>query len=212
VQGLWLAVVVQQSARNVEAVAELAEELISLSAEQGFPMWLGFGYANRGWALGERGCVEDGITAVSEGINLFRRAGAGRHLAIFHLFVSQIQIRVGRGTEALAAAEEGLRLASAHYNHLVTADLHRSRGDASLLLGLIEEAERAFVEAIQVARQQDARLWELRASMSLARLWRDQGKRDEARDLLAPVYGWFTEGFDTPDLREAKALLDELRE
>jgi predicted ATPase len=210
VQGLSLAAIVQRLTRNTAAVAELGEELVSLAAEQGLPMWLGYGYAARGWALGEAGCAEEGITAVSEGINLLRHAGAGRVLANFHLLASQLYIQAGRVTEAPAVAEEGLRLASAHHDHWVAADLHRSRGEALRLMGLVEDAERAFGEAIQVARQQDARLWELRASMSLARLWRDQGKRTEARDLLTPVYGWFTEGFDTPDLKDAKALLDEL--
>jgi len=88
--------------------------------------------------------------------------------------------------------------------------MHRVRGDLYLSIHDDGAAEASFREAISVAQHQSARAWELRAAMSLARLWRDQGKRDEARELLAPVYGWFTEGFDTLDLKEAKALLDEL--
>jgi predicted ATPase len=92
------------------------------------------------------------------------------------------------------------------------AELHRIRGELLRTAhpGATAEAEADFHRAITVARRQDAKLWELRAATSLARLWRDRGKRDEARALVAPVYGWFTEGFDTPDLKEAKALLDEL--
>jgi predicted ATPase len=90
------------------------------------------------------------------------------------------------------------------------AELHRTRGELLISVRDFEGAEASFREAIAVARRQNAKLWELRAAMSMARLWRDQGKRDQARDLLAPVYGWFTEGFDTRDLKEAKALLDEL--
>jgi predicted ATPase len=92
------------------------------------------------------------------------------------------------------------------------AELYRTDGEIALLLPLPDaaKAEASFERALAVARQQQAKSWELRAAMSMARLWRDQGKRDEARELLAPVYGWFTEGFDTRDLKEAKALLDEL--
>jgi predicted ATPase len=92
------------------------------------------------------------------------------------------------------------------------AEVHRIAGEIALksLVPDPEKAEAYFDRALAVARRQQAKSWELRAAMSMARLWRDQGKRDEARDLLAPVYGWFTEGFDTLDLKEAKALLDEL--
>src|SRR5262249_11918686 len=90
------------------------------------------------------------------------------------------------------------------------AETHRVRGELLLLMHDSDGAEASFRKAIGVAQHQSAKLWELRAATSLARLWRDQGKRTEARDLLAPIYGWFTEGFDTPDLKEAKALLEEL--
>jgi predicted ATPase len=90
------------------------------------------------------------------------------------------------------------------------AEVHRIAGEATRLSPKPDAAGAYFERALTVARQQQAKSWELRASMSMARLWRDQGKRDEARDLLAPVYGWFTEGFDTLDLKEAKALLDGL--
>ena len=95
----------------------------------------------------------------------------------------------------------------------IEAELHRLRGELQLALPKPDQsdAEACFGRALAVAREQQAKFWELRAATSLARLWRDQGKRAEARDLLAPVYGWFTEGFDTPDLKDAKALLDELK-
>jgi predicted ATPase len=91
-------------------------------------------------------------------------------------------------------------------------EVHRVAGEIALMLPDADtgKAEAYFDHALSVARAQQAKSWELRAAMSIARLWRDQGKRDEARDLLAPVYGWFTEGFDTFDLKEAKALLDDL--
>jgi predicted ATPase len=106
-------------------------------------------------------------------------------------------------SEALAAVED-------MDERMFEAELHRIIGDALLSMQRQGEAEVEFTRALEIAYRQQAKSWELRAAMSLARLWRDQGKRDEARDLLAPVYGWFTEGFDTLDLKEAKALLDEL--
>ena len=118
----------------------------------------------------------------------------------------------GRGeyTAALAAAGEGLESEERTGQRRWGAELHRLAGIAVLALNRLEEAQNEFEEALRIARTQQAKSYELRASMSLARLWGDQGRRAEARDLLAPVYGWFTEGFDTPDLKEAKALLDEL--
>jgi predicted ATPase len=103
----------------------------------------------------------------------------------------------------------GLALIS-ETNERWKAELHLRKGELLLALSVADKAERSFREALAVARDQSAKLWELRAAISLARLWRNQGKRDEARELLAPVYGWFSEGFDTPDLKDAKALLDEL--
>jgi predicted ATPase len=96
--------------------------------------------------------------------------------------------------------------------HFGEAEAHRAAGEIALALPErdVEKAQACFERALDIARRQRAKSWELRAAMSMARLWRDQGKRDDARDLLAPVYGWFTEGFDTLDLKEAKALLDEL--
>ena len=102
------------------------------------------------------------------------------------------------------------RLADATRERLIAAETLRMKGDLLILTGNRISAEASFHHAIALARRQEAKLWELRASTSLARLWRDQGKRTEARDLLAPIYGWFTEGFDTLDLKEAKALLEEL--
>ena len=90
------------------------------------------------------------------------------------------------------------------------AELNRHKGELLLRQGHTEVAEELYHKALSIAQEQEAKLWELRAAASLARVWRDQGRRAEARDLLAPVYGWFTEGFDTPDLKEAKALLEEL--
>ena len=130
---------------------------------------------------------------------------------------------VERLVEEMAAAHEpdrqsgagfvigGACLRDGHGQRVFEAELHRTIGDALLSMQRQGEAEVAFTRALAVARQQQAKSWELRAAMSLARLWRDQGKVQQGRELLAPVYGWFTEGFDTRDLKEAKALLEELQ-
>jgi hypothetical protein len=129
-----------------------------------------------------------------------------RHLVV----VADTYRRADRVNEALTALEELERLMQATSDRADEAPLHLIRGDLLIGLGDSPTAETSFQKSIDVARRQSAKLYELRASTSLARLWREHGKRDEARDLLAPIHGWFTEGFDTPYLREAKALLDEL--
>jgi predicted ATPase len=118
--------------------------------------------------------------------------------------------RLGRTTEGLGYLTEAEQLIETTNDAFHEAELHRVRGDLLNTLGDRAGAERSYQQAIAVAKRQSAKMFELRASTILARLWRDQGKREEARALLAPVYGWFTEGFDTLDLKEAKALLGEL--
>jgi predicted ATPase len=121
-------------------------------------------------------------------------------------------LKHGTAEEGLAVVGDGLEWSDATGTRLWDAELHRLKGELLLALdpATLPRAKIAFGKAIDIARRQSAKTWELRAATSLARLWRDQGKRTEARDLLAPVYGWFTEGFDTPVLQDAKALLDQL--
>jgi len=116
----------------------------------------------------------------------------------------------GQLEEALALLDDALEVVERIGERWLEAELNRQKGRLLLRQGHSEAAEELYRKALGIAVEQEAKLWELRAAASLARLRRDQGRRTEARDLLAPVYGWFTEGFDTPDLREAKALLDEL--
>jgi len=117
---------------------------------------------------------------------------------------------VGQIEEAVTLMDDALQIAERTGERWFEAELYRHKGQLLLRQGRIEAAEGLYRKALSIAVEQEAKLWELRAAMSLARLCRDQGRRIEARDLLAPVYGWFTEGFDTPDLKEAKAVLDEL--
>jgi predicted ATPase len=116
----------------------------------------------------------------------------------------------GQIEEASTLLEEALQIVERTGERWFAAELNRHKGQLLLRQRHSEAAEELYREALSIAQEQEAKLWELRAAASLARLHRDQGRRAEARNLLAPVYGWFTEGFDTPDLKEAKALLDEL--
>ena len=118
--------------------------------------------------------------------------------------------RLGRTTEELSYLTEAEQIIETTNDACHKAELHRVRGDLLNANGDVAGAELSYQQAIEIAKCQSAKMFELRASTSLSRIWRDQGKRDEARELLAPVYGWFTEGLDTLDLKEAKALLDEL--
>ena len=117
----------------------------------------------------------------------------------------------GQIEEAATLLDEALQIMERTGERWFAAELNRHKGQLLLRQGQAEAAEELYRKALSIAREQDAKLWELQAAASFARLWRDQGRRGEARDPLAPVYGWFTEGFDTPDLKEAKALLGELR-
>jgi predicted ATPase len=116
----------------------------------------------------------------------------------------------GQVEEALACLYDASRIADTTGARWFAAELNRHKGELLLRQGHIEAADELYGKAVSIAREQEAKMWELRAAVRLARLWRDQGRRAEARDLLDPVYGWFTEGFATPDLKDAKALLDQL--
>jgi predicted ATPase len=161
----------------------------------------------RGWAQVMQGDRQRGIAVLREGITAWRTTGSQFH-AIY---------RLARAAEAHWAAgetEAGLQLIATAIDdrgdRWVAPELHRVKGDLYRSAGNSVTAEQCLKDALESARMQKARLLELRAAMSLARLWRDQGKPQQARELLAPVYGWFTEGFDTRDLKEAKLLLKEL--
>jgi predicted ATPase len=143
----------------------------------------------------------------------YEATGSELFSSYFLALLADAHGRAGQAATGLRLAADALDRVGRTGVRWIEAELHRLRGDLLLvLLGADQpEAEACFRRALAVAREQDAKMWELRAAISLARLWRDQGKRAMAHDLLAPIYGWFTEGFETADLRDAKALLDELR-
>ena len=165
-----------------------------------------------GWALTDEGPAEEGIARMRRGLADYTATGAELWVPDFLALLAQAHGRAGRPAAGLELLAEALDRVERNGGRWLEAELHRLRGE--LLLALPEPdpaaAEACFRRAVAVAREQGARMWELRAATSLARLWRDQGEAAEARDLLAPVYGWFTEGFDTPDLVTARRLLEEL--
>jgi class 3 adenylate cyclase/predicted ATPase len=200
----------ERGERPADARLLLAEELLDLSAEHGFPLLNAAGAVHRGWCLSMLGRQVEGIAQLNDGLDAYR--SIGNVLAMpYQLTLLAEAYGVARQPEAgLECLAEAARLIEQTLEREFEAELYRVRGELQAGLGDWTTAEESYHAALAVARRQIARLWELRAAISLARLWRDQGKRTEARDLLAPIFGWFTEGFDTPDLKEAKALLDEL--
>jgi predicted ATPase len=187
-----------------------AEEVVTLSKEHGFPHFLGHGTANWGWSLCALGQVKDGLALLTKGLSVIRATGAVLSVPFLLSLLADAHLRLGQPMEGLSCVAEAAQLIDVTSERREEAHLHRLRGDLLDATGDHMGAEQSYERALAISRRQGAKVFELRAATSLARLWRDQDKRDEARELLAPVYGWFTEGFDTLDLKEAKNLLDEL--
>jgi predicted ATPase len=187
-----------------------AERALRLATEQGVAIVMAGTMMVLGEAV-EPGALADGMARTREGIAAFRGSGAELILP-FHLTqLAAAHGQVGQPDEGLAALDEARSLVERGGEHTWDADLYRVKGELMRMNDADEsEVEACFHHARAIARRQQAKSYELRATMSLSRLWQRQGKRAEARDLLAPIYGWFTEGFDTADLQEAKALLEAL--
>jgi predicted ATPase len=202
--------------REGHVTRERAEAAVALASEQGFPQWVALGTIQRGWALAEQGLGVEGIAQMHQGLAAFRATGSEVARPWFLARLVEAYGKAGQTEEGLNTVAEALAHAHAHGEHLCEAELYRLQGTLTLqstvqgLQSNVEGAEECFQRAIEIARQQQAKSLELRAALCLARLWQHQDKRTAAHDLLTPVYGWFTEGFDTADLQEAKALLDAL--
>ena len=194
---------------DVPAVYEQAEAAVALSIEQGFPFWAAAGTILRGWALAMQGQGEEGLSQVCQGIAAYRATEAPLLLAYYCTLRAEVSAHLGHPEDGLQALVEAHTLMEQQEERYWEAEVCRLRGVLLLRQPGASQAEaEAWVQrALDVARRQEAKSLELRAAMSLARLWQQQGKHQEARELLAPIYGWFTEGFDTADLQEAKALL-----
>jgi TOMM system kinase/cyclase fusion protein len=202
--------------REVKATEERAKELHVLSSEQGFPLPLAFAAAHEGWSLAEQGLVKEGIIQIREAIDTWNATGATLFFKPFlFAMLAEAYEKGGSPEEGLNILTEALSVVNTTGEHFWEAELYRLKGDLTLqrqVQGLRikaqDEAEECFRRAIDIARQQSAKSLELRAVMSLSRLWRHQGEAARARKILAGTYGWFTEGFDTSDLREARVLLE----
>jgi predicted ATPase len=186
------------------------QELLTLSAEHGFPHYLGLGLAFRGRSLIALGQAQEGLGLLSQALAELRPYEDVASMPILLIWLAEAYAVLGRFTEELNCFAEATRIVETTGERHLEAELHRVRGDLLNAAGDRSAAEWSYRQASAVAERQGAKLFQLRASTSLARLWREQGKRAEARDLLDPIYHWFTEGFDASDLKEAKALLDEL--
>ena len=197
---------------DAEAALRASEALVALGREHNMALYLAFGSVHASWARARLSDREAGVTELRGAVAAYGDQGNRLYVPFYQGLLAEIEGEEQSADRALARIDEALALAGATGEHWSDAFLHRIRGEILLKRDPANPAaaEEAFFTAIAVAQQQKARSFELRAAMSMARLWRDQGKPQQARDLLAPVYGWFTEGFDTLDLKEAKALLDEL--
>jgi class 3 adenylate cyclase/predicted ATPase len=211
---LVCAAIFHQYRREVRTVQACAEAAINLATEQGFPQWMTQGAILRGWALLQQGQTQEGIEQISLGLTTYRATGAEILRAYWLALLAEAHGTMGQLEAGLTVLAEALTLTDTTGQRWYAAELYRLRGQ--LLLGQSSdhhaEAETCFHHALEIARSQQARSFELRAATSLARLWQTQEKCNEARQLLGDVYNWFTEGFETADLQDAKALLDALAE
>jgi predicted ATPase len=201
---------------------------VALCTEQGFPVWWACGTILQGWALAAQGQSRDGLAQLRQGLAAWQATGAGAETPYFLALLAEAHGKGGQPDQGLPVVAEALGMADRNAERFYEAELYRLQGELTLQKvhvagdtchvgtlppvapSLQAEAEAYFQQALAMARHQQAKSLELRAAMSLSRLWQQQGKRAEAYELLAPIYGWFTEGFDTADLQEAKTLLDVL--
>ena len=209
---LYLAAILHHLCREAPVTQARAEAIMTIATEHGFPRQLAHATLLQGWALAACGRGAEVITQIQQGLAASQAIGAVRDRPYHLALLAEVFAQVGQTTAGLETLAEALVTLPKSGVRWWAAELYRLRG-ALLLQGTVaqpEEAEACFQQALDIARRQEAKSLELRAAMSLSRLWQQQGKQAEARALLAPIYGWFSEGFDTADLQEAKALLEEL--
>jgi predicted ATPase len=196
----------------VAAVQEHAEATIRVAQEQGFPLWMAYGSMLRGWTLVQQGQARVGIEQIIQSSIAFRATGAELTRPYHLALLAEAYGTLGQPEAGLVVLTESLMRVDTTGERWYEPELYRLKGALLLQQSLDNqaEAESCFRHALDLTRNQQAKSLELRAATNLAKLWQQQGKRKEAHDLLAPVYGWFTEGFDTADLQEAKTLLATL--
>jgi predicted ATPase len=196
--------------REYQPGLALAEQTIALCDEKGIPFWRATTLVNRGYARSMLGRPDEGIVEAQQGLATYRAIGANVLQTIYLTLLAEAHLVANRAEAGLEIVTEGLAAAEDTTERCMEAELHRLRAELLRLSGRDGEAEESLQQALEVARGQQAKMWGLRAATSLCHLRRDQGRPDEGRSMLADLYGWFTEGFDTPDLQEAKRLLEEL--
>jgi predicted ATPase len=207
---VWHALL-HQFRRDAEAAATHAKTGAELAKEHGFPLFVAWSAPPQGWALAAQGRLAEGAERIRQGLSDAMATGSELFRPCFRAWLAEVLGTAGAPEAGVQVLDEELALDDRDERRY-DAELHRLRGELLLLSepGHYDEAESCFLEALGMAREQQAKSLELRAAASLARLWQSQGKPNEARELLAQVYDWFTEGLDSPDLQDAKALLDEL--
>jgi predicted ATPase len=211
-QALLFSTILHQWYREAAVAQEQAEAQRALCTEHGFAQYLAWSTILRGSALAAQGQWAEGLAQMREGLVAYRATGARSLGHWFHALLAEACGRAGQIEEGLRALEEALKALQITEDRFYEAEVYRLKGELLLQQSAAQqgEAEESLQQALEIARRQQAKSWELRAAMSLSRLWQRQGRQDEAYALLAPIYGWFTEGFDTADLQEAKALLEAL--
>jgi predicted ATPase len=194
------------------AASKHADEMVIFATQRGVGFWKAFGVVYQSVASALLGNASDAVQKVASAINAYRSMGSTLYLPEYLSYLANAHAQASQVDDAWRCIGEAMAAMEASGEIWFEAEVNRIAGEIALKSPDpdLAKAEEYFERALAVARQQQAKSWELRAAMSMARLWRDQSKRDEAREFLAPVYGWFIEGFDTLDLKEAKSLLDEL--
>jgi predicted ATPase len=197
---------------HYDAAKAQSGEAVRLAEEKGATLWKGYGVMRQGYVMALTGRASDAVHTITSAITTWRSTGSTLWMPLFLSSLVIAYAELHRFDDAWRCIAEAMSAVESTKERWCEAEINRMAGEIALISPSPDAAkpETYFERALAVARAQQAKSWELRAAMSMARLWRDQGKPREARDLLAPVYGWFTEGFDTLDLKEAKALLDEL--
>jgi predicted ATPase len=207
---LFFTALLHQCRREWQLVQERAEAAIAIAAEQGFAIWVALGTILRGWALAAQGQREEGIAQIRWGLDAYKATGGVSGLPYWLALLAMACAQVGQREEGLSLLAEALALTNDRGERRWEAELYRLKGELLLAHSVHHaEAETCFRQALDIARHQQAKSWELRAAMSLSRLWQRQGRTEHARQLLTGVYAWFTEGFDTADLKEAQVLLEQ---
>jgi predicted ATPase len=197
---------------NYATAGALIDELVAMADKKSADQWKAFAMLSQGWLFSVSGKAADAVQMITSGISAWRSARSTVYIPLHLSHLTRAYAQLGQFDEAWRCIGEASTLVKTTKETWCEAEVNRTAGEIALM-SLEPDAEKAeayFERALAVARGQQAKSWELRAAISLARLWRDQGKRQQARDLLGPVYAWFTEGFDALDLKEAKSLLEEL--